>query len=612
MNQNISLPSERVIDLNISEVENLTSEFVYNFFVPDESINDSGGVPASFLQRQTETLDSNFIAVSGRLLPRFMRLRWKPVSFRFGNNFNSFTNIKIKDNFSSIISEASFNTKDFIMEQYQDNQLDGKLNYLTTNILENKIKIYNSVIKTQIAQQQTNLNLRISSQSYLDKARLLNTLTPDSVSSDFIVQALNQIKYLGAHYISDDQKSSIIESSFKQIKNLKFPARFNKKIIDQIVLSSIEDVIGLYSDELKPTYNNSVAVAELAKKTATNNVLNPDDFEIDIPFISQRGINVLDFETQIYSLGFIVDKYEVSENPTNGVSSKRFVQSFTIDNPNANSFVDIKIKYGCRYEYTLRHVAAVEVLALSEDARQIVAATFLVASNDSLMTSTLATEEVPPKPPYDFLVSWNYDLDAPKISWSFPPTSQQDVKKFQVFRRATINEPFELIKEYDFDDSLLKYDDGEDPDPNVVEVLTSPKNSFVDFEYKKSEKVIYAVACIDAHGFTSNYTEQYEVWFDKFKNKLQKKLISKRNAPKQYPNIFLNADTFVDSMRDSNSETIKIYFMPEFLKVIDKSGADLNVLQTDKMNGKYVFQIINLDLQQSENIEIQLNDNRRT
>jgi len=611
MKQNMSLPSERVIDLNISEVENLSSEFVYNFFVPDESVNESGGVPAAFLQKQTETIDNNFIAVSGRLLPRFIKLNWKPVSFKFGNNFNSLSTIKIKDNLSSIVSESSFNTKDFIMEQFQDNQLDGKLNYLTTNILENKIKIYNSVIKAQIAQQQTNLNLRINSQSYLDKARLLNTLTPDSVTSDFIVQALNQIKYLGAHYISDEQKTNIVKSSFDQIKNLKFPSRFNKKIIDQIVLSSIEDVIGLYSDELKPSYNNAVAVAELAKKTATNNVLNPDDFEIDIPFISQRGINIVDFETQIYSLGFIVDKYEISQNPPIGISSKRFIKSFTVENPNASSFVDIEIKYGCRYEYTVRHVAAVEVLALSEEARQLVAATFLVSSNDSLVTSVLATEEVPPKPPYDFLVSWNYDLDAPKISWSFPPTSQQDVKKFQVFRRYTINEGFELIKEYDFDNSFVKYDDGENPDPNVVEVLDSPKNSFVDLEYKKPEKVIYTVACIDAHGFTSNFSEQYEVWFDRFKNKLQKKLISKRNAPKQYPNIFLNADTFVDSMTDSNSEKIKIYFMPEFLKVTDKFGSDLNVLQTNKMNGKYVLQVINLDLQQSENIQIELNDNRK-
>ena len=241
MKQNMSLPSERVIDLNISEVENLSSEFVYNFFVPDESVNESGGVPAAFLQKQTETIDNNFIAVSGRLLPRFIKLNWKPVSFKFGNNFNSLSTIKIKDNLSSIVSESSFNTKDFIMEQFQDNQLDGKLNYLTTNILENKIKIYNSVIKAQIAQQQTNLNLKINSQSYLDKARLLNTLTPDSVTSDFIVQALNQIKYLGAHYISDQQKTNIIQSSFDQIKNLKFPSRFNKKIIDQIVLSSIED-----------------------------------------------------------------------------------------------------------------------------------------------------------------------------------------------------------------------------------------------------------------------------------------------------------------------------------------------------------------------------------
>jgi hypothetical protein len=118
------------------------------------------------------------------------------------------------------------------------------------------------------------------------------------------------------------------------------------------------------------------------------------------------------------------------------------------------------------------------------------------------------------------------------------------VKKFQVFRRASIDEPFQLLKMYDFDDSEIKAEENETVFQGLVEVQSNPSTLYIDPDFKKDSKFIYAVVSIDAHGLTSNYSDQFEVTFDRFKNRVIKKRISASGAPKPYPNMYLSADTF--------------------------------------------------------------------
>ena len=77
--------------------------------------------------------------------------------------------------------------------------------------------------------------------------------------------------------------------------------------------------------------------------------------------------------------------------------------------------------------------------------------------------------------------------------------------------------------------------------------MNIPMRSFRDFEFDKNKKFIYALACVDAHGLTSNYSVQMEISFNRRENKLVRKLISRSGAPKPYPNAYLNRDLFIDS-----------------------------------------------------------------
>ena len=69
------------------------------------------------------------------------------------------------------------------------------------------------------------------------------------------------------------------------------------------------------------------------------------------------------------------------------------------------------------------------------------------------------------------------------MMWSFPPNSQRDVKRFQVFKRTTVDEPFELLIEYDFDDSEVPEPRTETPKSSSVIFLKDPLTYYVDDEF---------------------------------------------------------------------------------------------------------------------------------
>lgn len=259
------------------------------------------------------------------------------------------------------------------------------------------------------------------------------------------------------------------------------------------------------------------------------------------------------------------------------------------------------------YSYAIRTIAYVEVQSKDDSGNNILAVGFLVSSKKSTATKVLCEEYVPPPVPSDIAHVWDFKEKCLRLSWSFPPNPQRDIKKFQIFRRRTTHEPFELIQMYDFDDSVIKSPYHETPDLSLVKVSKIPNLSFYDKEFTKDSRYIYALCSIDAHGFSSPYSIQMELSFDRFKNKLKKKLISIAGSPKIYPNAFINMDTFVDSIKDEGHSKMKVVFNPEYLKLLSSQGQDLELLKTGA-NDTYKIQLINADLQKQEIININLID----
>jgi len=207
-----------------------------------------------------------------------------------------------------------------------------------------------------------------------------------------------------------------------------------------------------------------------------------------------------------------------------------------------------------------------------------------------------------------------------------PINSQRDIKQFQIFRRSSIDEPFELLSQRCFDYSTKRYTTGEIIDGNSKE-MSQENASFVsydksqtlsyidddfiaDIEASKTSKYVYTIVSIDAHGMISNYGAQFEVSYDFFKNKIIKKLVSNAGAPRQYPNMYLDVDLFKDVIKTEGPESLsmKIYFMPEYFKIKYNDGTVQTMLSTKQQNSFYNMQFINLQNQKSDSLKISIDD----
>jgi site-specific DNA-adenine methylase len=170
--------------------------------------------------------------------------------------------------------------------------------------------------------------------------------------------------------------------------------------------------------------------------------------------------------------------------------------------------------------------------------------------------------------------------------------------------------PFQLIREYDFDDSVIKVENLETPSPGNVKIAGGTVNLHTDHDFTKDSKFVYSVCAIDAHGMTSNYSSQIELSFDRSKNHLNKQMLSVSGAPKSYPNMYIRNDLFEDTMKTSGRQKLTVYFNPEYLEVTKQSGSKLGLLATDTNNGTYRLQIINTDLQKASSVDISLKNLR--
>lgn len=587
-----SLPSKRFANVDVPEVTGFQADFVYNFFSPDEKVNDSGLDSPEFVRkRPSDTFDSNFVDSINfrRFVPRLVRFRWEPKA-DLGR-----TVIKnppsIRNNIGKIHQEDTFTTDDFSTLFFQDNGKDQKLNFIIKRALE-------EIRKRQNPKKD---------ESPLDVVRFLNAKTNKNVGPRFLSDTFIQLRNEGTAFIGDNKREVVAEDVLEEISSVRVKAQLNNKLIETLLRTTSENTLNLFNDESATHLKIAREIQNKAVSEKNSSVVSGIDYDFEVvDFVGVREVSPETFDSSAQVIGYIIDKEEVTADGT--VVAR---DPIIIENPFANETIDLKVRYDATYIYSIRTIAVVEIAVEDLESDDFIAISFLVSSKPSNRIVTVTEERVPPPPPADFNVSFDYQQDALRLMWNFPVNTQRDIKKFQIFRRSSIEEPYELIKQYDFDDSVVRTAPREFPDQQLVEYLDSPRNYYIDREFTRDSSYIYTLCAIDAHEYSSNYTTQFLVSFNRFENRIEKQVISLSGAPKAYPNAYLLRDTFVDTIKDSGHKSVKIVFNPEFLTVINNNGNDLGLLKTDN-GSKYQLQLINLDLQEQQVINVNLVDRRTT
>ena len=542
--------------------------FHYNFFESNERVNDT---PPK-LSRPLTALTPKELA---RKIPRYVSINWAKVHFDKKRSVEQASQPQFLELNKDIITDESKILTDSSMLYFQD---FDHLNRIGERF-------------------EASARMRgILSGSSTDIAAKLNVATSKSSDGDVIQRHLSIASQNRSLFISNDM---LIE-----------PA--NASAADQLAIIIDSDYASNASRDASssPVISSAAVIRQNSKmmttrsKKRSSKMPSEEELELELDSIEDLPVSSNPGASKVQHLGYIIDRYEIN---TGDVIKKG--KSIYISSPNIGSYIDASIKYGIQYVYSIRTVAAFFVTTV-RDSGDLQTSRFLIASRPSTFSSVLTEEYIPPPPPADINFYWDYQRASLQVNWAFPTNPQLDIKKWQVFRRKSINEPFSLVAQLDFDDSVIKTPPKEIVDRSLIKLFKSSITFFIDPAFDKDSNFIYAVCSCDAHGMTSNYSSQYQVSFDRIKNKLKKIMISPLGAAKQYPNTYLKAELSLDSVKSANSEKMRIYFDPEYLRVNNRDGRDLHFLKSDARGGVYRFMLLNTDRQLQANIDISIKDLR--
>ena len=534
---NMTFPSMIHI-ADIPEVANFKAAFVYNFFEPDERVNSE-----PLEQQSTKTSAS--LNLLGRV-PRYVKLTFTPTAIQDRTNIGEASwskNLFVKENVEKIQSELSFSNYNFAVINVQDENLASK--------------VFKTVSGSMVFRG-------ISEGSPTENAKDLNDLTSDDVSGEELIQMINSLSLAGIDFVDRDQQRIKRKDNLTKLRSMIVNTQANNKIIGSLVSSVATDQYSLYAPEFSAILSDANSLQEITR--GNNSSTTVDALDYDTGFLAIRTDEIDDDSPDSSSaviVGYIVDRYEYD--------GRKIIQRepILVTGQNASAAYDTDVKYGRTYAYSVRTVAAVRFSTVNDNDVNVWV-TGLVSSRSSSKIVVECVENVPPAHPADFKPDWDHKNNQLRLIWSFPVTTQRDIKYFQIFRRKTIDEPFELLQEYNFDDSIIKSRRSEViPKKYVKMMVGNPSTVYVDGDFTKDSSCIYALASIDAHGMTSNYSEQFLVSFDRFKNKLVVSRISQSGAPKSLPNFYLTEGAFVDTMKTSGFDRMTVHFDPEYLSLTD-------------------------------------------
>ena len=599
--------------VNIPEVTNFSSDFVYNFYT---------------IKERTESINN----INSQLSPRYVALSWNPLSRSENYDYvdgNETTEALINNIVSEddTFSRFYYSRNSSEVTDIQKAAIDLDV-YFGLNFVNDFFDISNKNALLKIIASSDTFTKK---KSAIDE-KIKGIYDQYDALSDLPAQVLG-LQVVDAQGIIVDKGNL-----FKTLtSSLSLNVKINK-LVAQDVLSNAE--IGNQElDQLKKLIPGS-----------------DESKDVILPASELKSINTGTVTTHRPRIkGYIIRRYRYDSD---GGLTEEFVKY--LKNSSLSSYNDSGVVYGGKYVYSLNVVAEIDILGDSDNDGKVDILTVKIASR-SVLTDVSCYEFKPPPPPADIKFNFDYVKRNVIITWDFPVNPQSDIKQFQVFRRATLDQPFELIAQYGFDRSTTSFEaksklsselglnaadsdqtsgnfanrrfiTGEIVDANNISSMSSEfkhlvkdfdlptyKHVDVDFvidnEFFESTSYIYAICSVDAHGMISNYSSQYKVNFEFYKNRLISQLICDEGAPRTYPNMNLRSDTFKDSINTTGMKikSLDIYFSPDHYEVIDESGTNfkvVNIQLPDKQQQIekpfYQMQIINLDNQKMKVLKMNI------
>jgi len=619
-------PSAPVTTVDLREPISVSSDFFYNYYTRDERTADPDTSGIIDISPESESLE---IAKKRQKAPRSAIINIKvPAKLPPDSSYVDVQARKfIIENYitrfpKKIVFEGAVANTRFSSIILQDNQIDDTF-YKT---LSQSVAFKESYSKTSTASELGNVLDR-----YFTSPMAYASATPSTIR-----KVMSNYQPAGVAYAPTDARREVIAEALRDVRFVEYNFTINNAIAHNVILGGLEDRGNIYQDELIGVEDDAKDVQRFFLSTINPAIIDGSEFELELAAmtvetkgdIESAGLSV---DESSVPIGLYIEKHEIQTMGDGSFKTTRCDPIVIKDYGNFNIF-DSRIRYGATYIYRVRiiYCTVYEATAIDPESiteSEIVFATSMVASQ-GIKTQVMCVENIPPDPPRNLRFNYDFFDNSLDIFWEEPTNPQRDVVRYQIFKRGSLDVPFTLVRELDFDKSTSKVVPLEKAPKSKLTKVSGPRKFLKDRTFKRETPEIYALACVDARGLTSLYSEQILVSFDRYKNKIERERISPPKAPKPYPNLYLNRDLFVDTMRSSDASRMRIYFDPEYFDVQQSTMYEATITTYDEKTGaaihstkeytgtsslelikaKYKLQLINVDLQDANIFDININN----
>ena len=569
-----SYSSDTVYDIIVQDTEIASAEFVYNYFIANERVSEDimlGSTELRSRSRLREILKN----IDLNKYPRYNKIKIKSSPL-FQLKLDKGT---IKNNIDKIVYEDAPFGKSFSSV------------ILIDSSVQEKVYLYLSGSDLITAEKDI---------SYISPDAMIAKSAPEIDLRTYKQQAE------GYRYSKTDTREEIVNAYLADAKAAKLTITFSDNLISDIINTIGDKQLSIFSDEFAAVTTLAQTTQATERASANPYSLSQEDWDVEIdPITTTSASGLSKSALPIYHVGYIVEKYGEQVD-----GSLKTYDKIIFEDPSSKELIDKNVRYGAVYKYRIRSIYRFQtesVISTGTFSYSTVTASYLVASTGAQAVVN-CIEVIPPLPPTD--INFIQTQDGLHISWNFPINTQQDIKRFQLFKRKNINEPFSLVREFYFDDSLSPVSSPERIPASLVTRSSYPIKSYIDSNFNSfDDTYIYALCSIDARALSSGYSSQYQVNFNKITGKLQIVRISPPNAPKPYPNVLLEGDFFPDIIKDSGHKRIRVYFDPEYSDMTDEKGTSVNLINANGLDRpSYRMNITELQLAQSKEIDIFINN----
>ena len=382
----------------------------------------------------------------------------------------------------------------------------------------------------------------------------------DSINDEIVSAILQQGQFNESINPIGSPPGETIISSFKNIEHV---TSIDSRIAFQVARIATKNARNAFAGNFSySTLGGDLSnVQTLARDSFVLSELSEEDFVVEVdPYSSQsvEGLTIGDAEV----IGYLLEKTKVhSDGTETEFTAKVFLEGTSVTADTLFQYADTDIELAATYVYSLSSLAMVRLPSAMIDGDG--------TSNDlnilvrsRLQVRSIVTGVDAPFPPENIEFVFEEETDRLLIQWNFA-SDDVNTKKFQIFRRNSINEPFALIRQYDFDNSEIPVESLEDIDFGLDVKLDEELLYYIDEKFKRGKEYIYALCAIGSDGGSSAYSVQHSVRYDEAMGSLVIKRVSEAGAPKPYPNFYLPQQMTFDVGKISNTKQVEFYFTPE-------------------------------------------------